>query len=212
MKCVKCYQEIPDGSKFCPYCGADQSAAPAGVQPGEQETVVLSSVNEEQAQTFGQGYQQGGDANSQQTADPYGNTYGTQNTDPYGNAYGTQNTDPYGNTYGTQNTDTYGNTYSQPAGTPEKQVNWVPYLVLSILCTLFCCPPFGIVGIVFAAKINSAISAGDMAGAQDAAKKSRIWIIVSAIVGVVAYAVFIGLMVMTAAAGYSLFDSYYYYY
>ena len=194
MKCVKCYQEIPDGSKFCPYCGADQSAAPAGVQPGEQETVVLSSVNEEQAQTFGQGYQQGGDANSQQTADPYGNTYGTQNTDPYGNAYGTQNTDPYGNTYGTQNTDTYGNTYSQPAGTPEKQVNWVPYLVLSILCTLFCCLPFGIVG------------------AQDAAKKSRIWIIVSAIVGVVAYAVFIGLMVMTAAAGYSLFDSYYYYY
>ena len=24
MNCVNCYQEIPDGSKFCPHCGALQ--------------------------------------------------------------------------------------------------------------------------------------------------------------------------------------------
>ena len=22
MNCIKCYQEIPDGAKFCPYCGS----------------------------------------------------------------------------------------------------------------------------------------------------------------------------------------------
>ena len=27
MNCIKCYQEIPDGAKFCPYCGAQQSDA-----------------------------------------------------------------------------------------------------------------------------------------------------------------------------------------
>ena len=24
MNCIKCYQEIPEGSKFCPHCGAEQ--------------------------------------------------------------------------------------------------------------------------------------------------------------------------------------------
>ena len=30
-------------------------------------------------------------------------------------------------------------------------VNWVPYLILAIISTICCCPPFGIVAIVFAA-------------------------------------------------------------
>ena len=25
MNCKNCYQEIPDGSKFCPHCGAKQN-------------------------------------------------------------------------------------------------------------------------------------------------------------------------------------------
>ena len=30
----------------------------------------------------------------------------------------------------------------------EPAVNWVPYLVFSILCTILCCMPFGVVAIV----------------------------------------------------------------
>jgi hypothetical protein len=49
------------------------------------------------------------------------------------------------------------------------------YLVHSILCTLFCCVPFGIVGIVYAAQVNSKLAAGDYTGAVETSKKARMW-------------------------------------
>jgi hypothetical protein len=49
------------------------------------------------------------------------------------------------------------------------------YLVFSILVTLFCCLPFGIVGIVFAAKANSLKGTGDIPGALNAARTAKIW-------------------------------------
>ncbi|MFZ3275199.1 MAG: CD225/dispanin family protein, partial [Lutibacter sp.] len=39
------------------------------------------------------------------------------------------------------------------------------YLIESILVTIFCCLPFGIVGIVFAAQVNAKFDAGDYEGA-----------------------------------------------
>ena len=49
------------------------------------------------------------------------------------------------------------------------------YLVQAILVTLFCCLPFGIPAIVFAAQVNSKVGVGDYAGAMDSAKKARTW-------------------------------------
>ncbi|MES2882212.1 MAG: CD225/dispanin family protein, partial [Bacteroidota bacterium] len=40
---------------------------------------------------------------------------------------------------------------------PQQPKNW---LVESILVTIFCCLPFGIVGIVNAAQVNSKFAAG----------------------------------------------------
>jgi len=37
--------------------------------------------------------------------------------------------------------------------------------VQAILCTLFCCLPFGIVAIVFAAQVDGKLAAGDYNGA-----------------------------------------------
>lgn len=62
--------------------------------------------------------------------------------------------------------------------------NWVPYLVLAIISTVCCCPPFGIVAIVYAARINNAIIANDSAEAQRAAGNARIWLIVAYAVGI----------------------------
>ncbi len=50
--------------------------------------------------------------------------------------------------------------------------NW---LVESILVTLFCCLPLGIVGIVNAASVNSKYDAGDFAGADAASKAAGKW-------------------------------------
>ncbi|MDG5800545.1 CD225/dispanin family protein [Marinilabiliaceae bacterium ANBcel2] len=53
------------------------------------------------------------------------------------------------------------------------------WLVESILVTLFCCLPFGIVGIVNAAKVESRFYAGDFAGARKASSDAKIWTLVS---------------------------------
>jgi hypothetical protein len=50
--------------------------------------------------------------------------------------------------------------------------NW---LVESILVTIFCCLPFGIVGIINAANVNSKFDAGDVAGAERASKDAAKW-------------------------------------
>ena len=46
----------------------------------------------------------------------------------------------------------------------KPEINYVPYLVLSIISTVCCCLPFGIVGIVFSEKINSAMNVGLVVG------------------------------------------------
>jgi len=63
---------------------------------------------------------------------------------------------------------------TQPSGQmpPPRPKNW---LVESILVTLFCCLPFGIVGIVNSASVNSRYDAGDYAGALSASQQAGKW-------------------------------------
>ncbi len=49
------------------------------------------------------------------------------------------------------------------------------YLVQSILVTLCCCMPFGIVAIVFAAKVDGLVSGGQLARAREASDKAKMW-------------------------------------
>jgi hypothetical protein len=73
-----------------------------------------------------------------------------------------------------------GNVYAPPPPSYQPGYGAAPanvpnYLVQSILVTLCCCLPFGIVAIVFAAQVNSKLAAGDVAGAMDASGKARMW-------------------------------------
>jgi heme/copper-type cytochrome/quinol oxidase subunit 2 len=69
----------------------------------------------------------------------------------------------------------------QPAGgTPPPN-----YLVWSILSTVLCCLPLGIVSIVFAAQVNGKWAAGDLAGAQESSRKAKQFAIWSAVAGIV---------------------------
>jgi hypothetical protein len=70
-------------------------------------------------------------------------------------------------------------------GGPPKGAKPDTYLVSAILATLFCCLPFGVVAIVYAAQVDSKWHAGDQAGAQEASGKAKLWSNVSALTGVV---------------------------
>ena len=87
---------------------------------------------------------------------------------------------------GTQNDDSYANctkcgTMLQAASSPPTEpVQHVPnYLVQAILVTAFCCMPFGIVSIVYAAHVNGKLQAGDYAGALAASRSAKTWCWVS---------------------------------
>lgn len=58
---------------------------------------------------------------------------------------------------------------------PQQRLHVPNHLVWAILSTLFCCLPFGIVAIVFAAQVNSKLQAGDVAGALESSRKAKIW-------------------------------------
>lgn len=191
MNCVKCYQEIPEGSRFCPYCGAEQTAAPVNEQPAETVETASDTPYQDPYNTEGQGsYSYGYDSQNKNDQTSNYQTSSYQNNNYQNNGY--QN----GNYQGAPS-------YQQDQG---DTVNWVPYLVLSIISTLCCCIPFGIVAIVFSAKINSAVTSGNMEEANKAAKTAKIWIIVAVVAGLI---VNIAYLVITAMIG---SGSYYYYY
>lgn len=80
-----------------------------------------------------------------------------------------------------------------PAGPPVPN-----YLVQSILVTLCCCLPFGIVSIVYAAQVNSKLAAGDHAGAVAASQSAKTWCWVSFGVGLVFSVLYVALMMLGA--------------
>lgn len=74
------------------------------------------------------------------------------------------------------------------------------WLVESILVTLFCCLPLGIVGIVYAAKVNSLYAAGLTEAAQQASAKAGKWTKLGFFLGIIMiilYAVLYGTTLAT---------------
>ncbi|MGA9995303.1 MAG: CD225/dispanin family protein [Pyrinomonadaceae bacterium] len=65
------------------------------------------------------------------------------------------------------------------------------YLVPAILVTLFCCLPGGVVAIIYATQVNSKTAAGDIAGAEAASKSAKMWVMISAGVGVALILIYI---------------------
>ncbi len=92
---------------------------------------------------------------------------------PANNQQQTQN-----NGYSNQN-----NGCNQSNGNTQQSFMYKPdsNLVWAILTTIFCCLPFGIVSIVYAAKVDSLWSQGQQQEAYEAASKAKTWAIWSAI-------------------------------
>jgi hypothetical protein len=79
--------------------------------------------------------------------------------------------------------------------TPPK--NW---LVESILVTIFCCLPFGIVGIVKAAEVNSKVAARDYAGAQESSQAAGKWTKIGFFIGLAGVVIYGLMMVLGVGA------------
>jgi predicted secreted protein len=80
----------------------------------------------------------------------------------------------------------------QPGGQPNN------YLVWSILATLFCCLPFGIVAIVKSSQVNGLWAQGRYPEAQAAADSARKWVIWSVVAGVIV-AIIYGILIAVGA-------------
>ncbi len=70
------------------------------------------------------------------------------------------------------------------------------YLWQSIAATVLCCMPFGVVAIIYAAKVDGLVAKGDIAGAMAASKSAKMWVNVS----VAAFVLFCILAVLSSAA------------
>lgn len=62
-----------------------------------------------------------------------------------------------------------------PRPRPVRPFDLTPLLLPAILVTLFCCQPFGIVGIVFAAMASSQHGTGDLRTSAESARKAQYW-------------------------------------
>jgi hypothetical protein len=91
-----------------------------------------------------------------------------------------------------------GGKMTDPAAAPPMKIK--NYLVESILVTICCCLPLGIVAIVFAAQVNGKLQAGDIAGAQEAADKAKKFCLIGLILGIVINAIVVLLQVMGVLA------------
>ncbi len=74
-------------------------------------------------------------------------------------------------------------------------------LVGAILVTIFCCLPFGIPAIIYAAQVDGKYNAGDQAGAEESAAKAKKWMWISLGVGLVGTIVYVALMGLGFASG-----------
>ena len=234
MRCMNCYQEIPDSCKFCPNCGAKQPVQKMEpVSQVKEETTDNITEDTAEVQQPIEKVQSEEDVLPEEKVQPEEDVQPTEPTQPE-DVEGSYQNDPYKSvnqeqnaSYGEPNNYEYGQqnqnyeqqnqNYTQQNqgyyqqnnfnGMPQKPVNWVPYLILSIISTLCCCLPFGVVGIVFSAKINSAMLAGNLEEAQNNAKMARIWIIVSFAIGLLTWLIYMVLIVTGAVSG----SAYYYY-
>lgn len=87
---------------------------------------------------------------------------------------------PYGGNNQYQNYQQYG-----------QNVQNVPnYLVQSILVTLFCCLPLGIVAIITSKQVDDKLRMGDYPGAVEASNKAKKYCLISLVSGIVIFLIY----------------------
>ena len=72
----------------------------------------------------------------------------------------------------------------------------VPNNMVPAIISIFCCWPLAIPAIIFASQVNGKAAAGDMAGAQDAAKKAKMFAFIAIGLGVAGILIYVIMLVL----------------
>lgn len=91
-----------------------------------------------------------------------------------------------------------------PTPPPARPKNW---LVESILVTILCCPPFGIVGIIYAAGVNTKYDTGNYADAVESSRQAGKWTKIGFFTGIVVAILYVLLVVVLGIGG-AMLDRY----
>ncbi len=86
-------------------------------------------------------------------------------------------------------------TVNMPNQVPMRPDN---YLVWTILNTIFCCWPLGIVSIIKACEVNKKYDYGDYAGALKASENAKKWSIWSAIIAGIIWFLYFFVIILAA--------------
>ena len=72
----------------------------------------------------------------------------------------------------------------------------IPNYMVPAIISIFCCWPLAIPAIIFAAQVNNKAQAGDIAGAQDASKKAKMFSFIAIGLGVVLILIYVVMMIL----------------
>src|SRR5260370_41242204 len=84
-----------------------------------------------------------------------------------------------------------------PSSAPATVPNYLVWAIVSI----FCCWPLAIPAIIFATQVNGKAAAGDIAGAQDASKKAKMFSFIAIGIGILLILCYVILMVLGIGLG-----------
>lgn len=148
-------------------------------QPQQPSQPVRPSFGQPRPGNFGQPQQP---RQPQQPQQPYGQQqppYGQQPQQPYGQQPYEQPRKPsFGQPAGGYQAPRrpINDGFQNPSYAGPKPFNW---LIIAILATILCCPPLGIVAIVYASKVDTLWNAGRYDESKDAANKAQMWSLIS---------------------------------
>ena len=75
------------------------------------------------------------------------------------------------------------------------------YLAESILATIFCCLPFGIIGIINAARVENAFYSGDETEAERLSRQALKWVKIAFFTGIASVVIYLVCLVVFVLQG-----------
>ena len=99
--------------------------------------------------------------------------------------------------------ESYQGGYQGAAGVqkPNNNIVWaIVSLVMAFACTGLCGLPFGIASLVFALQVDNKWNMGDYAGAEESARKAKLWGLIGVIISAVLFVIFVIVYIVIIAA------------